>query len=150
MRQRLAAAAAVALAVAASGCQLSREQTGTVLGGAAGAAAGSAIGSGSGRTAAMIIGGLIGAAAGRNIGKHMDQQDRMQAAQTLENTKTGQSSSWTNPDTGSSYTMTPTQTYTRGDQPCRDFRMNADVDGEPSQVEGTACRQPDGSWKIVS
>lgn len=140
----------IALAVLVGGCELNRQQTGTVLGGAAGAAAGSTIGSGSGRTAATIVGGLIGAAVGRSVGQHMDEQDRARTAQAMENNPTGKTTSWTNPDTGTDYAVTPTRTYDSGGQPCREFTMNAEVEGDPDQITGTACRQPNGDWKIVS
>ena len=145
-----AAAATIAIAMLASGCELNRQQTGTVLGGAAGAAAGSAIGSGSGRTAATVVGGLIGAAVGHSVGKHMDEQDRARTAQAMESSPTGKTTTWTNPDTGAGYAVTPTRTYDSGGQPCREFTMDAEVDGSPDQITGTACRQPSGDWKIVS
>jgi surface antigen len=137
-------------AVLASGCALNREQTGALAGGAVGAAAGSAVGAGSGRTVAIILGALAGTAVGASIGKHMDEQDRQQTAQVLESNKTGQSSTWTNPDTQNQYTVTPTKTYQSEGEPCREFTMNADVGGKSQQVYGTACRQADGSWKIVN
>ncbi|MDP9140295.1 MAG: RT0821/Lpp0805 family surface protein [Pseudomonadota bacterium] len=139
----------LALTLAISACAMNREQTGTVLGGAVGAAAGSSIGSGSGRTAATIVGGLIGAFAGRSVGQHMDQQDRMQTAMAMENNATGKSSTWTNPDSGAAYSVTPTRTYDSGGAPCREFTMAATVDGKPDEVRGTASRQADGNWKII-
>jgi surface antigen len=147
--RRLLGCSLLALALGTSACTMNREQTGTVLGGAAGAAAGSAIGSGSGRTAATIVGGLIGAFAGRSVGQHMDQQDRMQTAMAMENNATGKSSTWTNPDSGTAYSVTPTRTYDSGGAPCREFTMAATVDGKPDEIRGTACRQADGNWKII-
>jgi len=32
---------------------------------------------------------------------------------------------------------------------CRDFSTTNVIDGRPQEVHGTACRQPDGSWRIV-
>lgn len=149
MRHSLLVCATLSLALA-SGCALNRKQTGTVLGGAAGAAAGSTIGSGSGRTAAIVLGGLLGAAAGRSVGQHMDEQDRVRTAQVMEKSRTGSPTSWTNPDTGDNYTVTPTRTYDVAGDPCRDFTMDANVDGQPSTVKGTACRQADGTWRVVN
>ena len=142
------AVAALSSALVA-GCALNREQTGTVLGGAVGTAAGSAVGKGGGRTVAIILGALVGSAVGASIGRSMDEQDRIRTAQVMEYNPTGTTSTWTNPDTNSTYAVTPTNTYESAQGPCREFTMKADVGGKPSDVYGTACRQPDGSWKIV-
>jgi hypothetical protein len=32
---------------------------------------------------------------------------------------------------------------------CREYSRTATVDGQPVEVYGTACLQPDGSWRIV-
>jgi surface antigen len=69
---------------------------------------------------------------------------------TLENNRTGETSTWENPDTGHRGAITPTDTY-RDDagRPCREFQQTVYIGGEPEKAYGTACRQPDGSWKIV-
>lgn len=142
---------AVSLLAAAliTGCATNQEQSGAVLGGAAGAAAGSAVGSGSGRVLAIILGAMVGSAVGANVGRHMDEQDRIRTAEAMEYNRTGQASSWRNPDTQTRYTVTPQRTYDAPSGPCREFTMDAEVGGEPQQVYGTACRQPDGNWRIV-
>ena len=33
---------------------------------------------------------------------------------------------------------------------CREYTREVIVDGQPAQAYGQACRQPDGSWRIVS
>jgi surface antigen len=43
--------------------------------------------------------------------------------------------------------MTPTKTVETASGPCRDFTVNGTVEGKPETVTGTACRQPDGTWK---
>jgi surface antigen len=46
--------------------------------------------------------------------------------------------------------MTPVETFAgEQGQPCREFTMRGFVDGESEEVFGTACRQPDGTWRIV-
>lgn len=142
-----AAACGLALALTA-GCAMNQEQGGAVLGGVAGAAAGSTIGRGSGQAAAIILGALLGSVAGANIGRHMDEQDRVRAAQVFETYPTGSPGSWRNPD-GIDYTVTPTRTYETAQGPCREFTMRAIIGGRPDTVYGTACRQPDGTWKVV-
>jgi hypothetical protein len=34
-------------------------------------------------------------------------------------------------------------------QECREYQSTAVIDGQPQQTVGTACRQPDGTWRIV-
>lgn len=145
-------APAIAIAITLSACAgLTKQEVGTVAGGAVGAAAGSTIGGGSGRTAAMILGGLAGAVIGRSVGRNMDEGDKVRAAEAMEATPTGTSRTWTNPDTQTAYTVTPTRTYAADTgAPCREFTLNANVGGQPDQVAGTACRQPDGSWRVIN
>lgn len=140
--------AGLALSVGVSACA-THQQTGALIGGATGAAVGSTIGKGGGRTAAIILGAILGTAVGARIGQSMDEQDRINTAYAMERNPTGTTSSWVNPDTGASYAVTPTRTYDTAQGPCREFTMNANVGGQPQQVYGTACRQADGSWKIV-
>ena len=139
-------------AILVSGCASNRgpqEESGTIVGGVVGAAVGSTIGKGDGRIAAIILGTLTGSMVGANIGRHMDRQDRIRTAETMEYNRTGQAAQWKNPDSGNHYTVTPTRTYESNQGPCREFTMDAVVGGKTQQVYGTACRQADGSWKIV-
>lgn len=137
--------------LAVTGCatrQGPNEQSGMVIGGVLGGILGNQVGRGSGRTAAIIAGTMIGAAIGGNIGRSMDETDRMNAAQTLESVRTGVPSAWQNPDTGNQYQMTPTRTYESSSGPCREYTMDAIIGGRREKVYGTACRQPDGSWRV--
>jgi surface antigen len=118
--------------------------SGAVIGGVVG----STIGGGTGRTVAIVAGTVAGALIGSHVGKRMDEADRLKAAQALENAPTGQQTTWRNPDSGAQYTVTPTRTYEASAMPCRDFTVNATVDGKPETVKGNACRQADGSWKL--
>jgi hypothetical protein len=34
-------------------------------------------------------------------------------------------------------------------QSCREYQGTATIDGRPQQTYGTACLQPDGTWRIV-
>jgi surface antigen len=144
--------AALVTLPALTGCETTTHaQQGEVVGGVLGGVLGSQIGEGSGQTAAIIIGTMAGAMIGRHIGQTMDDVDRMKTAEALNNNRTGQSTTWTNPDNGREYTVTPTRTYEESSgAPCREFQLDASVGGEPGQeVYGTACLQADGSWKIV-
>jgi len=141
------------LALGLAGCGAvggPKETSGTVIGGVLGGAVGSQVGGGTGRTVATIVGALIGANIGANVGRSMDDGDRMRAAQVLETSRTGQATGWVNPDTRNEYTVTPMRTYERAGAPCREYTMRAVVGGQPDTVYGTACRQPDGSWRVVN
>jgi|HigsolmetaGSP11D_1036233.scaffolds.fasta_scaffold01887_6 Surface antigen len=134
---------AVLLTCVVTACQ-TKQDTGTLAGVAAGAAVGSAVGD---STTATLLGAIGGALLGREIGRRMDERDRREVASTLEDQPTGETKSWTNPDTGQTYAVTPTDTFERDGQPCRKFRM--DVEGEQEEVVGTACRNSEGQWQIV-
>jgi len=69
----------------------------------------------------------------------------------LENNPSNQSSDWVNPDSGNSGGVTPVRTFTGSQgQPCREFISTIIIGGQEQQGYGTACRQPDGSWQIVT
>jgi surface antigen len=38
---------------------------------------------------------------------------------------------------------------TTQDQYCREFQRDIIIDGKPERAYGTACLQPDGTWKIM-
>ena len=139
--------AAGALALGACETPPTKEQVGAVSGAVIGGVVGSTIGGGSGRTVAIVAGTIAGAVIGGKIGQKMDEADRIKAGQALESVPTGQHSTWKNPDSGTVYTVTPTKTYETSGTPCRDFTVDATVDGKPEKVNGTACRQADGNWK---
>lgn len=140
-------AAVLVAACAAPGHE--QEQAGTVIGAVVGGVLGSQVGHGSGRTAATIAGTLVGAMVGGSIGRSMDDTDRIRAAHALESARTGQHSSWRNPDTGHAYTVTPQRTWSGPQGPCREYTVDAVIGGRTEQVHGTACRQPDGSWRAA-
>ena len=127
-----------------------REQQGMVIGGILGGVLGSQVGKGSGRTAATIVGTMAGAMIGGAVGRSMDQTDRLRTAHSLESVRTGVPSTWRNPDTGNQYTVVPTRTYDSGSGPCREYTVDAVAGGKREKVYGTACRQPDGSWRVQS
>ena len=145
------------LAVALAGCSNTgngeKELGGTLIGAGLGGLAGSQIGGGTGRLVATGAGVLLGGLVGNQVGKSLDRADKvsMERAQaTAYNAPVGQTITWNNPDSGHSGTITPRRDGrdTAGNY-CREFQQTINVGGEPQQGYGTACRQPDGSWKIV-
>ena len=131
-----------------------RDNPKAMLGGAAGAAGGGLIAAAAGGGTAGIIGGvLLGGLVGGAIGNALDQRDKRMAAEAaqraFENNQSGASSTWRNPDSGNSGSITPTRTYQGGSgEYCREYQQTITVGGEQQQSYGTACRQPDGSWQI--
>jgi surface antigen len=127
--------------------------SGNLLGSAAGAAAGGLLGNqfgkGGGNTALTVVGVLAGALAGGYVGRSMEPVDQACVGRALEHTPTHQTVAWQNPDTKSSYWVTPTRTYNDGSgTTCRDYTTDALVDGERQRLAGSSCRQPDGSWRL--
>jgi len=132
-----------------------KERGGTVVGAIAGGLLGSTIGKGSGKVIAIGIGAVLGGIVGSEVGKSLDRADRAHmhrtTQQSLESQRTGEPSTWSNPDNRHSGTVTPTRTYRRDSgENCREFQQTVTIDGRTERAYGTACRQSDGSWKIVS
>jgi surface antigen len=126
-----------------------KEDMGTVLGGVGGGLLGAQVGGSKNRTAAIIAGTLLGAIIGREVGRSIDRTDELMAQNVLEQNRTGQTTSWVNPDTNNQVAVTPTKTYqVSSGQYCREYTTEVWVGGEKQEAYGTACRQPDGSWQI--
>jgi surface antigen len=146
----------IALSLAACGYNVQenpKQTAGAVLGAGAGALAGSQIGGGRGQLAAVAIGTLLGGWAGSEVGKSLDNADKAMAARTttsaLEYSPTGATSTWRNPDSGNYGTVTPTRTYQAQGTDCREYEHTVYVDGRAETLTGTACRQPDGTWRAT-
>lgn len=142
----------VLLAVALAGCatQGDQEKAGMVIGGVLGGVIGSQVGEGHGRTTATILGAMAGMAIGGAVGHSMDEQDRRKTAHTLETVRSGVHSQWRNPDSGNEYRVTPTRTYQTGTGPCREYTVDGLIGGKRETLVGNACRQGDGSWRVVN
>ena len=140
------------LALLLAGCanQGPQEQTGMVIGGILGGMLGHQVGDGRGRKMATVLGTIAGASIGGLIGRSMDDLDRMKMNASLETVRTGVTSEWRNPDTQNVYKVTPTRTYETAAGPCREYTLDASIGGKTEQIYGQACRQADGSWKIVN
>ena len=126
----------------------SNEDSGMIIGGVIGGVLGHHIGKGGGRTIATVIGTIIGMNIGGNIGYSMDKNDQLKIAHSLEMVRTGVATNWRNPDTGNQYMVVPTRTFEKKGSPCREYQLDATINGKLERVYGTACRQKDGSWKV--
>jgi hypothetical protein len=50
-----------------------------------------------------------------------------------------------------SITYTPRRAWTDASgRQCREYQTTHDVQGRPTKVYGTVCRDPDGQWRIVN
>lgn len=138
------------MVISLTGCQnMSKQDMGTMTGAVAGGLLGSTIGQGRGQVIAVAAGAVAGGYIGNVIGKSMDETDRLKTQAAIEHNKTGQVAAWTNPDSGTRYTVKPKKTYQRANHEyCREYIMTADIAGKKQQTYGTACRQPDGAWKV--
>jgi surface antigen len=127
-----------------------KEVLGAVLGGAAGGVIASEAVSGDGRAVAIIGGTILGAVVGGSIGRSMDEVDQNCVGQTLEHAPDGEEIVWNDPENGSQYEVTPIESYRDpAGQYCREYQADAVIAGRTQRTYGRACRQPDGSWRIV-
>jgi surface antigen len=115
-------------------------------GAAVGAVGGGTVGAIVGGSTGALIGAALGGLAGYGVGRALEEEDRRQIAHALE---VNERMRWENRETGYHYDVRPTGTYYDAGQPCRKFRMVADVEGRPEEVQGTACRNPDGNWEMI-
>ena len=131
-----------------------KQGAGTLIGAGLGALAGSQIGSGKGQLAAVAIGTVFGAFMGNEIGKSLDKADRAlhaEAGEQAQSAQIGETIKWNNPKSGNSGTITPMREgRSRTGSYCREFQQTVTIGRKTEEAFGTACRQPDGSWKIVS
>src|SRR4051794_11888540 len=68
----------------------------------------------------------------------------------LRNAPDGESRPWSNPQTGHSGTITVIRSYKRGGMPCRDARVNSQLNERNVAYVLPACQVADGSWKIAA
>ncbi len=137
-----------------NGAGLSKANIGTGAGAIGGAIAGAQFGKGNGQLVGVALGTLIGAGVGHEIGASLDRADMTYYDQTyqraLETGQPGQTLPWSNPQSGNSGSFTPAGYTQNNGQYCREFSQTINVGGQTERGYGTACRQPDGSWQIVS
>ena len=130
-----------------------REVSGGLVGAALGGLLGAQFGSGSGTAAGAAAGVLIGALLGSEIGHSMDELDRMRANEAVvqsHDAALGEQITWNNPESGHYGSVTPTRDGTSDSgNYCREFYETVTIGGKTEDAYGIACRQPDGSWRIV-
>jgi len=153
MKMKIAAVSMLALTLVGCAGTGPKQGVGTVAGAVGGAAIGSQFGRGTGNVAAIAAGTLLGALIGSEVGKSLDTADRA-AMESAHNrayaAPVGERITWNNPNTGNSGYVVPMREGTSASGAyCREFQNTIVVGGRQEQAYGTACRQPDGSWKVV-
>lgn len=145
-----------AATLAVAGCSgdgrgISNQDAGIGIGALAGGLLGSTVGKGGGRVAATIVGAFVGGVVGSEIGRRMDEHDRRLAQQAeydaFERGNSGRARVWRNERNGNYGEVVPSRPYRRGSVDCRDYTHTVYIDGRPETMRGTACRNPDGTWR---
>ncbi|MDA8165735.1 MAG: glycine zipper domain-containing protein [Desulfobacteraceae bacterium] len=148
MLRRIIVLFVIGMLVLATSCAQWQEASKKEKGAAAGAAGGAVLGGVIGRSAeATLLGGAIGGVLGYIVGNQMEKSDRTKLNQALESTPSNQTTSWTNPDTGNRYQVTPQPAYQAEGKPCRKVNLLSDVNGKTEKTEATACRE-NGKWVL--
>jgi surface antigen len=154
MKKTIAAAMTAAMiSIGAAGCSQTtgpNEAGGTVLGAVAGGLVGSAFGAGGGKAAAIVAGTLIGGFLGNTVGRNMDENARTEAYNAqYAALNSGTRSQWRAPSGAYGY-VDPGPVYVDNAGTCRRYSHTIYIDGRPQQGSGTACRNPNGGWDIIS
>ena len=147
----MGARASVSTIIAASGLALfSLAGCASPGGGATGSVAAVAPGAG-----LSLLEPLQGGLIGRADPPRISRADRTTALQSeyraLEFTPPGDTVNWRSGDSALSGAVVPSQPYRVGSQDCRQYTHEVTSGaGAPTVVRGTACRNPDGSWTLLS
>lgn len=128
------------------------ETIGTITGIVAGAIIGYQVGGDDaakalGAGVGLAVGGLVGSKLGQMYDK-LNREEQQVHESTIESTiktsKIGEGNQWYNPETGNSGRVI----ITKQEEYCREYQQTIVIGGKEQNAYGTACRQPDGSWKI--
>ena len=143
MQKKLIVALMICVLAAGVGCA-NKAQQGATVGGLAGATIGAL--TFNNKLLGAAVGAGVGMMIGYIIGNEWDKHDEKQVQQTLESGKSNEAASWTNPDTGVSYSATPGTPYTEGSRVYRDVTIRDEKSGEV--VKAQAWRDDQGVWHL--
>ena len=128
-----------------------KQDAGALTGAVAGALVGSTVGNGN--LGVVAVGALVGGFIGNEVGAGLDAQDRRMAMdaeyRALEYSRTGVPVQWRG-RSGRYGDVIAGSSYRVNDYSCRDYTHTIYIDGQPEVARGTACRQPDGTWKVAT
>ncbi len=144
-------------------CRNTVDPAGVIAGALIGGLLGNAIGRGSGRGyrrgsgngGATIAGVVLGGVAGAALTRNLTCDDRSYAYRSyydgLNTRRPNSRYTWNNPRSGHRGDFY-VRDYYRGPRgyECANFSQTIWIGGRPEEATGRACRQPDGTWAIVS
>lgn len=88
---------------------------------------------------------------GGNTGPFISAYDRRYAANVFEAAPSLQTVAWQNPDDETAYQLTPVRSYQLSTGAyCREYQAAVNIGGRAQNSFGTACRTPDGAWRIMN
>jgi surface antigen len=126
---------------------------GAGVGAVSGGLIGSQFGKGNGRIATTALGAAAGGIIGYGVGQWLNDRDRRIAEDThyraLETGQSNQRLYWRSPDSNAYGEVMPSRPYRIGTEDCRDYTHTIYVDQRPQTMRGTACRNPDGTWRKI-
>ena len=100
-----------------------------------------------------MVGALEGALTGIDVGASLTEEDREIALQAeyeaLEYGRSGQPTLWRNRASGNSGEISVGTTYQVNRLDCREYTHKVSIGGHNRVVQGNACRQPDGVWRVL-
>lgn len=94
--------------------------------------------------------GRVSTVVSGDVGGRMDAIDRSKLSHALDR-PIGKATSWTNANTGVTYTVVPVRKVTvNGNSFCRQYEVRASRGESQKNLDGTACVASDGQWQSVS
>ena len=126
---------------------------GAIIGAIAGGLLGNTVSRGPQRGAGTAVGAILGGVVGASIGKNLDCENRSYAVNAsysgFEAGVPNRRYDWRGPR-GDAYGYIQVQDYyqDRGAR-CAHYTQEIWVGGRPETARGYACRQPDGTWRMV-
>jgi surface antigen len=101
-------------------------------------------------TGREIVKAFDGGILPKTVYSKLSRKDKTRALlaeyRALENSTTGQSTYWENPNGKLSGIVTPSQPYQVGSRNCRQYSHKAMINGDSIEASGAACRTTDGRW----
>ncbi len=99
---------------------------------------------------AALNGGLIGSTLGGQIGARDRQRGLEAEYRALEYTPGGTPVSWKSDDGRVTGSVVAAQPYRVGSQDCRQYTHTVVTAGGEREARGTACRNRNGSWTLLT
>lgn len=101
-----------------------------------------------------LQGTLIASIEKGELGPSIEQSDREAAYQAeyfaLQSGRPGTPVAWRGGNPGHAGEVIPGPIYRVNQYECRDYAHTVTINGRSASARGTACREPDGSWRPVA